>query len=130
MSQNIHTFAIVDHINPTTQQPFGMKYAGNFKVHRPNLAEKRDIACRDAATLNIYGKVNQLQMDKDVVNVNYIFSNMDVMADEKPDWFSLGKLYEEDEEVVYAVWKEVQKFLDSFRPQSATKDGGVGSANR
>ena len=124
-----HSFSIELIKNPGNGEPFGAKYGGEFIVRRPTLADKRDIALRDAAALNIYGAVNPLQMDRDVVNINYIFANMDVIAEKKPDWFDMGKLYDgQDEAAVYAVWQEVSRWLETFRHQDNPGTGGSGSS--
>lgn len=122
-----HTFSIELHKDANGNQ-FGAKYGGEFLVRRPSLTDKRDIALRDAAALNIYGQVNPLQMDRDVVNINFIFANMDVIGEKKPDWFDMGKLYgDEDEAAVYAVWAEVSRWLDTFRLNKDPATGGEGS---
>lgn len=119
MIQNKHSFSIENTINPETGKPFGSKYAGQFTIRRPTLADNRAISLRDAAALGIYGPVDQGQIDIKVVNVNFIFANLDVIAEQKPDWCDITKLYEgEDEQAVYAVWQEVKKFVDSFRPKA------------
>jgi len=123
-----HSLSIEMQKNPETGEQFGSKYGGEFIIRRPTLADKRDIALRDAASLNIYGQVNPLQMDRDVVNVNYIFANMDVIAEKRPEWFDMGKLYDgADEAAVYAVWTEVSRWLDTFRPDNNSGAGGDGS---
>ncbi len=123
-----HSFSIEMLKNPKTGEQFGAKYGGEFVTRRPTLADKRDIALRDAAALNIYGQVNPIQMDRDVVNINYVFANMDVIAEKKPDWFDMTKLYDgQDEDAVYAVWTEVSRWLDTFRPVNNSVAGGEGS---
>lgn len=125
MSSNKHIFSI-DHMeNPDTGLPFGSRYAGEFSVRRPTLSDKREIALRDAARISLGGAVNPLHLAVDVVNVNYIFANMDVIGETKPDWFDIGKLYEgEDEQAVHAVWREVERWLATFRPKGDTPNGG------
>lgn len=123
-----HQLSIDDKINPATGKPFGGKYAGTFVVRRPTLADKREIAMRDAATINAFGQVNQLQMDRDVININFIFANMDVIAEEKPAWFDPSLLFEgADEKAVYFVWSEVSRWLETFRSEDNPGTGGTGS---
>ena len=122
---NKNTFSIDKEINPLTKRPFGEQYAGEFTVRRPTLADKRDISIRDQAFLNALGPVDQRQMETSVVNINYIFANFDVIVEKKPDWCDISALYEgDDEEAVHAVWGEVQKFLNSFRSSTDSRDSG------
>lgn len=119
MIPNKHSFSIENTVNPATGKPFGSKYAGQFAVRRPNFADNRAIALRDAAALSAYGPVDQRHLSLDVVNINFIFANLDVIAEKKPDWCDISKLYDEtDEQAIYTVWQEVKKFLDSFRPKA------------
>lgn len=122
-----HSFDISLQKNEKTGEQFGARYGGEFVVRRPTLADKRDIALRDQAALNIYGPVDIINMDRTVVNMNYIFAHLDVIGEKKPEWFSMDKLYDEnDEAAVYAVWQEVSRWLETFRPGNDTGTGGEG----
>lgn len=121
---NKHVFSIEHTENPETGRPFGTRYAGEFTVRRPTLADKREIALRDTARISLGGAVNPAHLAVDVVNANFIFANLDVIGEEKPEWFDIGKLYEgEDEQAVHAVWREVERWLSTFRPKANPEDG-------
>lgn len=126
--KNTHTFSIDAKTNPETQRPFGSKYAGEFTVRRPTILDNQAIDLRDAATLNAFGPVNPGQLSTDTTNLNFIFTNLAVIGEKKPDWFDMSKLYAEgeDKQAVYAVWAEVDGFLKSFRSAPGGKDGGDG----
>lgn len=122
-----HTFSIEHSINPETEQPFGPKYAGNFTVHRPTIADNGQIALNYAALTG--GRtvlLNPLMLDSHAINLMYVFCNMKVLADEKPEWFNEDELYEEDEAAVRAVHEEVERWLGSFRPKSDSKGSQQG----
>lgn len=123
MSQQT-TFSIENNVNPETSQPFGTKYGGMFSIRRPSLADKRNIALKDAASMNAYGQISPDQISSGLSLINYIFSFMSVVSTEEPPaWFSMDKIFDDtDESAVLAVWDEVKKYLDSFR----RKDGGDG----
>lgn len=124
-----HSFSIENLVNPLTKQPFGAQYAGNFTIRRPTLADRNAIALRDMAGLSTYGVVDVRFVDSDVINTNYVFAHLNTIADEKPEWCDLNKLYTDDDEsaILNGVWPEVKKFLDSFRPANASGDGEPGS---
>lgn len=125
MSGNKHVFTIEHTINKATELPFGTKYAGDFTVRRPTLSDKREIALRDTARISLGGAVNPAHLAVDVVNINFVFANMDVIGEQKPEWFDIGKLYEgEDEQAVIAVWQEVERWLATFRPQGNSPTSG------
>jgi len=124
---NKKTFTINQKENPTSKRPFGESYGGEFTVRRPTLADKRTIAMMEHGAISSLGPVEVAQMPTDVVNMNYIFSHLDVLCEDRPDWCYIDKLYEgDDEQAVYAVWQEVKDFLDRFRSGKTTNDDGAG----
>lgn len=116
MSSNTNTFSIDKMINPETEQPFGSKYSGDFKVRRPTIADKEQIALLDAANLAREGILDNGSLNRDVTNLSYIFAHFSVIGEELPPWFDKSKLYEEDEPAVYFAWGEVSRWLKTFRP--------------
>ena len=124
----ITEFNIESALCPTTGKPFGSKYAGSFSIRRPSLLDKRTIAMRDAATISEFGTVNPELLGEGLKLLSYIVTFVEVTATAAlPEWFDLSKMYEdEDEDAILAVWHEVQKFLNSFRPKAAGSDGGEG----
>lgn len=120
------SFNIESKVCPSTKEPFGAKYKGQFSIRRPSLEDKRIIGIKNAATLSQFGPIAPGTLSEGTELTNYIFSFMSVAAEGKlPEWFDLAKMYDDtDEEAVYAVWEEVTAFLATFR---RTKDSG-GSA--
>lgn len=118
-------FNIENNLCPSTGKPFGSKYAGKFCVRRPSLQDKRTIALRDAVTMSECGAVNPELLGEGMKLLSYIVTFVETTATtELPEWFDMGKMYEdEDEDAILAVWHEVQKFLNSFRPKAAGNDG-------
>lgn len=120
-----HVFSIEKTINPETERPFGDKFAGNFMVRRPTLADKRDIALREQLYM---GGANPVTLDRDVVNHAYIFAHLDVLCekDGRPDWCHPSKMFDggEDEKALYAVWQEVDGFLKPFRSSESGQKSG------
>lgn len=123
-NKNEHIFSIESLENPDTKRPFGKRFKGSFHVRRPTILDLREIAVKDAAMLNIYGRVDPDQVGAIVANNNFIFTMLSVIAKETPDWFDQTALYEEDQAAISCAYKEVADWLNTFRPQS---DSGVGT---
>lgn len=117
-SKNEHIFSIEALENPTTKRPFGQRFKGDFHVRRPTISDLKEIAVKDAALLNIYGRVDTDQVGATVANNNYIFTMLSVIAKESPDWFDQTALYEEDQAAISCVYGEVADWLNTFRPQT------------
>lgn len=119
------SFSIESKINSKTGDPFGQKYAGIFKVRRPSIGDKKAIALKDAAAMNVYGRVDADQVSEGLKLISYIETFVcHVALDKTPEWFDSAKLFDDSDELaMLAVWEEVQTFLDSFRPE---KSGGAG----
>lgn len=121
---NKHTFSIDTLINPETERPFGNQYAGQFEVRRPTIADRESISLIDACNLSRLGKVDASLLNRDVVNLSYIFAYMSVIGEKLPAWFEKSKLYDgEDEVAVYFVWAEVSRWLETFRLKADTTQG-------
>ena len=120
------TFSIEGVERPSTKQPFGPKYAGNFTIRRPSLLDKKNIAVRNAASLSFAGHINPGLLQDDIVIITHTHNHILTLAEEKvPEWFDISTMTEDDEEAVFAVWQEVDRFLAGFRPGAT---GGNGSA--
>lgn len=126
-----HTFSIEHEINPETGRPFGQRFAGEFTVRRPTTEDRESISLLDASNLCRLGKVDISLLNKDVVNLSYIFAHMSVIGEKLPPWFDKSALYDEDEIAVYSAWSEVSRWLATFRPKTDPKnssgDGGDAS---
>jgi len=124
--QQHHTFSIEQTINPVTGEPFGQKYGGSFQVRRPSIADRRNIALKEAAIRNTFGTVNPGQVTPGLDFVTYIEIYVNTVSEQQPPaWFNLATMFDEsDEAAMGAVWDEVQKFVDSFR---SGKAGGPGA---
>lgn len=128
MIQKTHHFTIADKLMPGTETPFGEQYAGQFNIRRPSISDKKTIALKDAASMNIYGPVNMAQLGEGTKLLSYICTFVRHVAEkELPEWFDPDKLYsEEDEDAILAVWEEVQAFLATFRlPKNPGNGGGA-----
>ncbi len=112
---NRHVFSIATMTNPKTKRPFGDRYAGEFIVRRPTLQDKRDIGVRDIATSSAFGTIDPKHLSTNISNINYIFSFFAVIGEKIPAWFDIGALYEEDWDAVDAAWKELSRWLGTFR---------------
>lgn len=133
MDRPIKTFTISDKTDPVTGKPFGEKYAGTFRLHRPSIGEKRDIAALQAKFLD--GALNVADWWDSVsyvVALLWIASEKEDGKPQVPKWATpagLYDLYEDaDERALMAAWQEVRSFLNSFRPKdgpAAGAEGGV-----
>lgn len=121
------TFSIETTQSPTGK-PFGNKYAGVFAIRRPTLMDKKTIALRNAVSLASEGEVDPSLISDGMKLVIYIFAYMSVVAEQPlPEWFDMETMTEpEDEDAVFAVWAEVSKFADSFRPKASGNDSQPG----
>lgn len=126
MSEKTASFTIEDKISATTGKPFGKGYAGVFTVRRPSLLDKKNIAVKDAASMSFAGEIAPGTISDGTAMISYIFSFVTTVAENKlPEWFNMSTMYEpEDEDAVLAVWQEVVKFLDTFRPKTVGETGG------
>ena len=126
---NRHAFSIESTINPTTGKPFGPKFGGAFTIRRPNFADKKAITLKDAAAMQAYGPVDTSQLGGGFVLIHYIYTFVTVIAEEKlPEWFDMERMYDDDcETAILEVWKEVGKFLDTFRSETNSSAGSAGS---
>lgn len=124
-----HTFSIENNTNPSTGKPFGQKYAGVFAIRRPSLLDKKNIALRDAAAMSTAGEVNLDLVSNGTRLITYIFSFVESVNEQPlPEWFNMATMFDdEDEDAVLEVWKEVGKFLDTFRPKADGNDSKQGS---
>lgn len=129
MSQTQHIFEISNSINPDTKEPFGAKFAGSFSVRRPTIKDNADIALAFSFATNKAGPLGFTAMSTPAVTQLYIFCMIDTIASEKPDWFNVSTMYEDDEAAVYAVNDEVDRWLATFRHKAGSKAGGTGSDN-
>lgn len=125
--QNQHVFSIDTLNNPDTGRPFGSRYAGEFRVRRPTVKDKEAIALRDAARISRFGAVQLHQVSRDVVNLSYIFSHLEVIGIDVPKWCDPSQLFDEDEIAVYVAWQEVSRWLATFRPVTDRQPGREGS---
>ena len=114
MSDNIKVFSIDKIINPSTKKPFGDKYAGEFHVRRPTIADETEIAIMDAANLNKYGRVDADQVATESANNNYIFTKFKVLGEKVPEWFNATTTYSTDQPAINAAYKEVADWLGTF----------------
>lgn len=122
------TFTISDKMDPATEKPFGEKYAGTFRLHRPSIGEKRDIAALQAKFLD--GAVNVADWWD---SVTYLVALLWVASEKEdgkplvPKWATptgLYELYEDaDERALMAAWQEVRDFLQSFRSEAGAPAG-------
>lgn len=118
------TICIENKIQENTGKPYGEKYAGVFSIKRPSIQDKRQIAIKNAASLSAHGEITQDVMPDALNMLGYIFIFMQHIATEPlPKWFNEAELYDEDVDAVYAVFAEVNEWLDSFRPKN---DSGTG----
>lgn len=117
---NTTSFSIENAINPATEKPFGPKYAGTFTIRRPSLLDKKNIALRDAASMSAAGSLDPTLIGDGTRLISYIFSFVETVSEGAlPEWFNMATMFEtEDEDAVLAVWQEVGKFLDNFRPKA------------
>ena len=123
-----HSFNITETINPITGAPFGSKYAGDFVIHRPSIADNGKIALNYAALTAGHKDLNPAMLTSHAVNLLYIFCNMKVIASERPEWFDEHNLFDEnDEAAVITVHQEVERWLDTFRPQRDSGKSKQGS---
>ncbi|KAA0888768.1 hypothetical protein [Oryzomonas rubra] len=122
------SFNIENAICPTTGKPFGSKYAGTFTIRRPSLLDKKNISVKNAASMSAAGTIAAGTMDKIALLISYIFSFVTTVNEEElPAWFNMADLYDgEDEDAVFAVWDEVQNYLNSFRPKDNSGNGPTG----
>lgn len=122
-------FSIESKTNSNTKQPFGSKYGGVFKLRRPSIQDRNMADIKKAAILSAYGTADPALLGDWTKTSTYIYALVSTIATEQlPEWFDLTKLFDEnDEEAIMAVWEEVGKFLDSFRPKTDSGAGEQGS---
>lgn len=111
-----HTFSIENTKIPGTDSVFGPKFSGSFTIHRPSLRDKCDVALRRAAAMSIHGAASPDMFNEATSLTFYIFAFFATVADkELPAWFDAKQIFTEEEEVaVYAVWAEVNRWLETF----------------
>ena len=131
MSASTHSFSIENTKQPGSEEAFGAKYAGTFTIRRPTLRDNANISLKYSAAVSVAGTdVDPVRLAMiPAINLTYIFCYIGVIAEEKPEWFKSDLLYEEDEAAVHAVFEEVERWLASFRPQTASAPGEQGSAD-
>lgn len=124
-----HSFSIENTVNPVTGQAFGGKYAGVFSIRRPSLLDKKNIALKDAASMSSEGEVDISLVNPAIRLLTYAFCYVTTIAEQElPEWFDMASMFEpDDEEAVMAVWNEVNKYLNSFRPKASGGDSKQGS---
>ena len=123
-----HTFTIADKLNPLTGLPFGADYAGAFTIRRPSIADKQTAAIRKAAVFCAYGHVAEEMIPVGLRLITHVFTFVTTVACEKtPTWFDPENLFDEnDEAAMQAVSQEVNRWLDTFRPQRDPAPGSGG----
>jgi hypothetical protein len=116
-----HTFSIENVINEETGQPFGSKYAGAFTIRRPSFADQKAIELKNAASMAAYGNVPSDMIGDGTKLLSYVVIFVQTIAvGPLPQWFDLDQMFDDcDELAVYAVWEEVQRFRESFRPNNS-----------
>jgi hypothetical protein len=114
------SFSIEHQISPTTNKPFGSKYAGTFSVRRPTLQDKTMTVLRYTAMISTEGGTGVHMIADALLDINYAFAQLSVIKTaDLPSWFDRDKIYEEDEAAVQAVTKLVSDFINSFRNQNS-----------
>ena len=126
---NKHTFTIADKTNPLTGKPFGDKYVGAFTIRRPSIADKQTAAIRKAAVFCAYGYIAEEMIPVGLRLIIHVFTFVTTVACENtPTWFNPENLFDDDDEAaMQAVSQEVNRWLDTFRPQRDPAPGGGGS---
>ena len=118
-SENVHVFCVADtekfkNLDKATQDKWLKRYPEEFCVRRPTIGDKQAIAMVEASNMSRFGVTSPESLDTATRNINYIFAYFAVVGEKVPDWFDQGKLYERDEDVIFAVFMEVSRWLDTF----------------
>jgi len=126
---NTTSFSIESQICPTTNKPYGTRYAGTFSIRRPSIRDRINADLRNSATLSAAGEVNPDMLNGSTKLNSFIFAFVQTIAEQPlPEWFDMDSMYDDtDVDAVMSVWQEVGKFLDSFRPKASGEDSQQGS---
>lgn len=130
--ENRHEFSIETQNNPSTNQPFGPKYAGKFIVRRATLRDEIEI--RGAIT-GYYARHGIASEEKFLETSPILWVKMMLLTYlaqltvQTPPWFAdLDPYNSDDTEAVIVIWKEVQAGAKgTFRPDG-DKSGGTAEA--
>jgi len=120
MSAPKKSFCIARLTDEKTGVEYGDNYGEPVVVRRPTSADRISISTRHAGILSAYG-ANPSDIPEGLSMLAYIFCFLDVLCDPqtRPDWTKRENVYEEDEAAVFALFKEVSAWIDTFR-QSRT----------
>lgn len=112
----VKTFSIEGKEDEKTKQPFGEKYRGDFTIRRPNLADKRNIAIKEASQFSMFGYADPSHIEVGTKFLCYVIIYVEEVAEkELPAWFKMEAILSDlDERAVAAVWQEVTAFTKSF----------------
>ena len=99
------------------------KFVGTFTVHHPSQMERLQVGVLKAQLL---GGVAPLDVMTD--NIATIISTLDVVLDDKPDWFDVFD-DELDYEILEAVYLEYINWVNSFRKGTGTESNKGTSEN-
>lgn len=129
MSENIKTITLntLQDINEGDARTYTFKadftdvdpeFKGKFTVHHPNMMDELAIG-RLYATLK-----GGMHVDQYTDNIATVISTLDVVLDEKPEWFHVGNS-KVDYPIFEAVYLEYRNWVESFRkPNKTDNDEG------
>lgn len=104
-----HTFAV-------DFSEYNEEFVGNFTVHHPTQIERMQIGIVKSTLLN-----GVVPMDTITDNIAHIISTLEVVLDEKPDWFDVNDP-DVEYDILWAVFEEYLNWVSSFRK-------GLGNSN-
>jgi len=129
MSENIKTITLntLQEVNEGDARTYSFKadftdvdpkFKGRFTVHHPSMMDELAIGRLYA------GLKGGMVVDQHTDNIATIISTLDIVLDEKPEWFNVG-----NDKVDYPIWEavylEYQKWVESFRkPNKADNNEG------
>ena len=129
MSQlkNVHTFPFNKKSEVTDET-----YEGQFTCRRMTVKDRTRINVRKAqlsggmyCVRDENGMPTGMGIDEETEGTNYMLAYLEVLLVSKPDWFKADEVFDLD--VMFAVYREVEKFNDSFRVvrgDAAAPNGG------
>lgn len=104
-----HTFRVdFTDINPD--------FVGTLTVHHPTQLERIQIGITKA---NLLGGLTNVDVMTD--NIAHVISTLDVVLDDKPQWFDIDS-DELDYEILESVFLEYVEWMNSFRRKANTPD--------
>lgn len=102
---------------------YGEKFKGKFTVHHPSQMERMRIGILQS---QLTGGVVPTDVRTD--NLVHIISTLDIVLDEKPEWFDIYS-EELEYEMMVAVYKEYVNWMASFRKSVGRDNTGETSGN-